>query len=164
MPARGPIVDNCARSAPLLERRCRWCERPFFVCASCNRGHAYCRQACRELGYRRNRRAANRRHQQSPEGREDHASRMRAYRAEKRRRSALVTDNTLAAPPSLAGLFVAAVLRSLPFTTEKVDETSILPRCVVCDRVSTVVVPQQWVDDRLYRRDSFAGDAPGGPP
>ena len=35
-------------------------------------------------------------------------------------------------------------------------------RCVVCDRASSLVVPSRWVDDRSYRRASFAGDTPGG--
>ena len=71
---------------PLRQRACRRCRRPFAVCASCDRGHAYCTPACRAAGRRRSVRAANARHQRSPEGRLDHRDRQRAYRARRARR------------------------------------------------------------------------------
>lgn len=164
MPAVVGIVDNCSFDAPLLERRCRCCSRLFYVCSRCNRGHAYCSGTCRERGYRERREAANRRHRMSPEGREDHAARQRRYRAEARLRPRRVLDNTLMRRAPMAGLVVAALCGQLPSTTERIDDEPSLPRCVVCNHASTVVVPARWVDDRSYRRASFAGDAPGGAP
>ena len=70
-------------------RICRSCGQVFFLCQSCDRGHAYCGEGCREVGYARTRREARRRHQQTPEGRLDHRDRMRACRA---RQAGRVTD------------------------------------------------------------------------
>jgi len=52
----------------------------FFICQHCDRGHRYCSASCREQARHRQRRAANRRHQQSEEGRLDHRDRQRQYR------------------------------------------------------------------------------------
>ena len=78
---------------PLYQRRCRAeeCGAVFWVCRSCDRGQRYCSAACREVQRGRQRRTANRRHQQSPEGRLDHRDRQRAYRG-RRRAKARVTD------------------------------------------------------------------------
>lgn len=58
----------------------RDCGALFYICRPCYRGQRYCSQACRQVSRREQRRAANRRHQQSPEGRLDHRDRQRAYR------------------------------------------------------------------------------------
>ena len=70
--------------------RCASCRKLFHICRPCDRGHGYCSQACRLRQRRQQCRAANRRHQQSPEGRADHRDRQRAYR--KRLCAARVTD------------------------------------------------------------------------
>lgn len=163
VPGSCGAVDNCALDRPLLERRCRWCSGLFHVCASCFRGHAYCGMACRQAGYVARRRAANRRHRQSPEGRADHAARQRARRAEKRGCAVRVPDNTPRRSPSLRPLVVAALCGLSRSITEEGDEDDEkLPRCAVCGRASTVVVPLSWVDDRMARRWSLTGFAPGG--
>ncbi len=66
----------------LRQRACRaeGCGALFFICRSCDRGQSYCSQPCRRLQRRQQCRAANRRHQLSPEGRADHCDRQRAYR------------------------------------------------------------------------------------
>ena len=52
----------------------------FYVCRRCDRGQRYCSERCRGKARREQRRAANRRHQRSEEGRLDHRDRQRAYR------------------------------------------------------------------------------------
>ncbi len=76
----------------LRMRTCRWsaCSALFWICRSCDRGQGYCSEDCRSAQRRRQRRAANRRHQRSPEGRADHRDRQRAYR--ERLRRVRVTD------------------------------------------------------------------------
>ena len=76
---------------PFYQQRChaRSCGALFFICRSCYRGQRYCSEPCRQITRREQRRAANRRHQQSPEGRLDHADRQREYRLRLARR---VTD------------------------------------------------------------------------
>ena len=66
------------------------CRALFFLCSHCDRGQRYCSLACRQQARLRQRRLANRRHQQSPEGRLDHRDRQRDYR--QRRCRARVTD------------------------------------------------------------------------
>ena len=76
----------------LRQRTCRGegCGALFFICRSCGRGQGYCSRSCRRLQRRLQCRAADRRHQQSPEGRADHRDRQRAYR--QRQQQARVTD------------------------------------------------------------------------
>ncbi len=76
----------------LLQKFChaKGCGALFLICRHCDRGHRYCSERCRTKARREQRRAANRRHQQSPEGRLDHRDRQRAYR--QRLAQARVTD------------------------------------------------------------------------
>jgi hypothetical protein len=77
------------------------CGRIFFVCSRCDHNQAYCSDACRLPAFRRQRRAANRRHQQSEEGRLDHRDRSRAYRlrqAQLSRPLQIVTDHSSIQP------------------------------------------------------------------
>jgi len=67
------------------------CRALFFLCSSCDRGQRYCSLECRRSARLRQHRAANRRYQQSPEGRLDHRDRQREYRDRQCR--ARVTDH-----------------------------------------------------------------------
>jgi hypothetical protein len=75
----------------LRQRLCR-CGTTFYICRSCDRGHRYCSERCRLKARREQRREANRRHQQSLEGRLDHRDRQRLYRQRLRSRKKSVTD------------------------------------------------------------------------
>jgi hypothetical protein len=61
---------------------CRACDVPFALCRSCYHGQVYCGDECRHRGWLENHRVANKRDQQSPEGRRDHAERQREYLAQ----------------------------------------------------------------------------------
>ena len=63
------------------------CGRVFIICRSCYRGHRYCSEPCRKRARLQQTRAANRRHQSSPEGRRDHCDAQRRYRQRCRARS-----------------------------------------------------------------------------
>jgi hypothetical protein len=82
----------------LRQRTCRGCHAVFWICRYCDRGQRYCRAQCRARARREQRRQANRRHQQSPYGREDHRDRQREYR--KRCAQTRVTDQSSAAVSS----------------------------------------------------------------
>jgi hypothetical protein len=71
-----------AEQVLLRQRLCRAhaCGAVFYVCRSCDRGQRYCSGRCRDKARREQRRAANRRHQRSAEGRLDHRDRQREYR------------------------------------------------------------------------------------
>ncbi len=98
----------------------------FFICSHCYRGQRYCSQACRASARRQQRRAANRRHQQSAEGRLDHRDRQRAYRG---RRATGVTDQSSGAP-------VDCVMMAMPQAALVVERRRLYesprPGSVVC--------------------------------
>ena len=83
---------------PLRQWFCRGigCGRVFWICRHCYRGHKYCSLRCRQRRRTLEKRAARRKHQRSPEGRDDHRDHNRVYRA--RRRLRRVTDHTSPAP------------------------------------------------------------------
>jgi hypothetical protein len=79
--------------ADLLRLRvCRRCYALFWICRPCDRGQRYCSPPCRASARWQQQRQANRRHQQTPEGRLDHRDRQRAYR--KRCTQRRVTDQS----------------------------------------------------------------------
>lgn len=88
--------------------RQRFCRAPacrvlFFICSYCDRGQVYCSQTCRQPARDQQRRAANRRHQQTLSGRLAHSQRQQAYRLRRpgayyRRRENKVTDHSSPAP------------------------------------------------------------------
>lgn len=127
------------------------CGFVFFICPSCERGQVYCSQACRDHARRLQRRAANRRHQQSPEGRLDHRDRQRTYR---RRRASLtknVTDHTSATSPADARMgapaFSAVGLQRRPAVW---DRRGVI--CRVCGRRGRFVNPFDTPFERRMRR------------
>jgi len=69
------------------------CNTLFTICARCDRGQRYCSEACRTRMRGLHQRAAARRYQASPKGREKHCHRQRAYR--ERQRPATVTHQGL---------------------------------------------------------------------
>ena len=56
------------------------CRHVFFLCRRCDRGDRYCSRACAHRARHATLRAANRRYQQSRQGRRQHAARQARYR------------------------------------------------------------------------------------
>jgi hypothetical protein len=81
-------MTAAARHTVFQQKFCKaeGCGARFFICSHCNHGQSYCSEECRLRSRHEQHRKANRRHQQSPEGRADHRDRERAYR---RRKAAL---------------------------------------------------------------------------
>ena len=93
------------------------CGHIFFVCSHCDRNQAYCSDACRLPARLQQTRAANRRHQQSVEGRLDHRDRQHAYylrQAEAKRagQQDFVTDHSSIQPPTYDTVSAAPVTGS----------------------------------------------------
>ena len=88
-----------AREMAWVQLFCRGsgCGVMFYICHSCYRGQVYCGERCRRRMRRQQMRRANRKHQDSPEGKLDHRDRQRVYRAKCRLRR--VTDHTSARRP-----------------------------------------------------------------
>ena len=106
-----------ARQAPFRQCFCLapGCGDMFFVCPRCDQEQVYCSKPCRKLARLAKHRVANRRHQQSEEGRLDHRDRQRAYRRRKALASSQsattksVTDHTPSPTASCVTLLAAAV-------------------------------------------------------
>jgi hypothetical protein len=96
-----PRLKSMMAAAPHPVFRQRFCKAEscgvrFFICSHCDRGQQYCSNECRRRSRREQLRAANHRHQQSPEGRDDHRDRQRAYR---RRKAAISHASCPKVPP-----------------------------------------------------------------
>ena len=59
---------------------CRRCGRTFYICWSCWRGQAYCRDSCRHHSQREAHRSAQQRYRQTAKGREAHRQAERSRR------------------------------------------------------------------------------------
>ena len=127
------------REELLRQRICRGagCGAVFWICCHCDRGHRYCGERCRRKTRRQQGRDANRRHQQSPEGRLDHRDRQRAYRERRRRR---VTDH-----PSPAASASDSIVETEPSPSKNGSESDsgearyaesaeFEPACIICGR------------------------------
>ena len=67
----------------------------FHICRCCDRGHRYCHEDCRKKARRGQRREANRKHQQTEDGKADHRDRQRDYRNRQLKAvAAAVTDQS----------------------------------------------------------------------
>ena len=122
-----------ADQIPFRQRLCRGqaCGSVFYVCRSCDRGQRYCSERCRGKARREQRRAANRRHQISADGRLDHRDRQREYRG--RLAARRVTDQGSGdevCPSTLP-----------PLTLPPVETASGEVICCVCGRRGTLVDP-----------------------
>jgi hypothetical protein len=144
MSDRGPLVFR--------QRVCHWpaCGATFYLCRRCDRGQRYCSPHCRQKALCLQRRQANRRHQQTREGREDHRDRQRDYRQRQRAR---VTDKSSQPPPASASLSQRAVIAALPASPAP-NSRRVSGRppqrgwvvCQICGRQG------RWVDPFPHRR------------
>ena len=134
------------------QRVCHWsaCGTIFYLCRRCDRGQRYCSPHCRQKALRLQRRQANRRHQQTREGREDHRDRQRDYRQRQRAR---VTDKSSQPPPASASLSQRPVIAALPASPAP-NSRRVSGRppqrgwvvCQICGRRG------RWVDPFPHRR------------
>jgi len=121
------------------------CQALFFLCSQCDRGQRYCSLACRSQARRRQLRAANRRHQQSLEGRLDHRDRQRQYR--ERRCRARVTDQGSISSACSASSQCGAVETTFPNAARPTTEFPRWPEhlpglrlyCRVCGRTGRFI-------------------------
>ena len=113
---------------------CRICGMLFWICRHCDRGHCYCSSSCRDQGYRQKRRLANRRHQQSREGRLDHRDRQRALRRRRLIMQRSVTDQSSLSSVASYRMPLAVAFR-WPRGSESPSPSFSGPlHCIVCGR------------------------------
>jgi hypothetical protein len=122
-----------AEQVTLRQRFCRAqaCGAVFYLCRPCDRGQRYCSEQCRDKSRREQRRAANRRHQCSPEGRLDHRDRQREYR--QRLLARCVTDQSSGTRVDFPSLW--------PLDSRLRDRCRSVVFCRVCGRQGTLIDP-----------------------
>lgn len=111
LPLRLMVLLAAPSDRPFRQRFCKSsdCRALFLICSHCDRGQRYCSLDCRIQSRIEQRRAARRRHQQSPEGRLDHRDRQRAYRRRKAASSAGVSTISVTDHASKASLDSATI-------------------------------------------------------
>jgi hypothetical protein len=148
----------CHDEVVLRQRVCRGsdCQAVFWICRRCDRGQRYCGPACRSQALLQQRRCANRRYQQSPEGRKDHRDRQREHR--KRRAQKSVTDKgsaTAALPGNMAAWDARSAWTAAPVAAAVAVRQQALPAlrirrelpgppflcCVLCGRPGRFIDP-----------------------
>ena len=144
--------------AVLLHRVClgQHCHAVFFLCSHCDRGHRYCSVSCRDHARGQQRRQANKRHQQSPEGQLDHCDRQREYRRRCHQKQARVTDQGSLSITSPA-LFSCGPEKP-PVAAEKPGPRQGLPeqpqafslRCRICGRPGRFIDPFPRIPRRRW--------------
>lgn len=134
----------------LRQRVCRasGCNRVFWICRHCDRGQHYCSQLCRLRTRREQHRVANRRHQQSPEGRQDHRDRQRAYRRHLRTRVTDVSSQGLCSVSRIRLRYALAVQNPHAQGNGALQRNDGWLRCVLCGRLGRFVEPFP----RFFRR------------
>ncbi len=119
------------------------CQGLFAICHCCDRGQRYCSPRCRDHVRRRQRRAANRRHQRSVEGRLDHRDRQKRYRCG-RRGAKSVTDQGSQPVDSPSPWKREEVIRQLTasrLSFEARTQSVFQLCCVVCGRTGPLLDP-----------------------
>ena len=116
-------ADTVHECAFLRLKRCNndECAAMFTICASCYRGQRYCSPKCRASVRRQQRKQANRRYQESENGRTAHRACQQRYR--ERTTQELVTDQGIQT-----------------ITTPVSSTTSTRSKCAICGRYS------RWID------------------
>ena len=125
------------------------CGVMFYICSSCYRGQAYCGDGCRKRAQLQQHRNANRKHQDSSEGRLDHRDRQRAYRARLPLRVTDVTSPGGDRSGTIEATWTERVM-STPLAEGFGDrprfeqsQTSIRLVCIVCGRVGVKKIDQE---------------------
>jgi len=132
--------------AVLLQRVCLGghCRAVFFICSHCDRGHRYCSAECSAQARVEQRRRANRRHQQSPEGQLDHRDRQRDYRRRCRQPQPHVTDQgslSITSPASSDCGPADAVNDPPPPPSPPEAQPVLWLRCRICGRAGRFIDP-----------------------
>lgn len=88
-------------SNPLLLKAiyCRNCEKLFYLCQSCWRGHAYCSDECRYAARKKAHNKAQRTYRQTEKGKENHRLDEKRRRAKKNSKT---VDDQSSTPGSLS--------------------------------------------------------------
>jgi hypothetical protein len=138
------MADPC--QAVFRQRICHLlgCRAVFYLCRHCDRGQRYCSSPCRQQSRRQQCQVANRRHQQSPEGRLDHRDRQCQYR--KRLAETRVTDQGSAPLAACASM-------AEPRSGTRIEPPPLRPpgdsgwvQCQICGRWG------RWINPFHFRR------------
>jgi hypothetical protein len=130
------------------QRVCGWreCGAIFWICRSCDRGHRYCSDRCRQKARREQLRAANLRYRQTLEARLDQRDRQRAYRLRLAKRSVMdqgspgcPSSRKIVSPVHSRPVVAAEGSKSMKKTRMIHDHG--IPCCIICGRRGFFVNP-----------------------
>jgi len=112
------------------------CRAIFYICCCCDRGHRYCGDRCRQKARRQQRCQANRKHQQSPDGKADHRDRQREYRKRRARKESVTDQSSPCRVPS--GTIATATPIQAP-QASRVGSSRLMSAirwvvCIICGR------------------------------
>ena len=125
---------------------CAWCHAEVVVCSGCDHGQRYCSHECSQQGRGASLRRCGQRYQDTTQGRCNHASRQRRYRA-RRRQQKIVTHQGSSQP--CAGDVLAAQVNAQPNASAAC--APVAPgHCHWCAKALTGVLRRSFL-----RRDSF---------
>jgi len=132
----------------LRQRFCRWreCGAIFWICRSCDRGHCYCSDRCRQKARREQRRAANLRYRKTLEARLDQRDRQRAYRQRLAKHSVMdqgslegSSSHKIIAPVFSQAFVVGKCGKPTPEI--RTIHNHGIPCCIICGRSGRFVNP-----------------------
>lgn len=121
---------------------CALCHSQCLICSSCDRGQIYCRYQCAQFARTKSKREAEKRYQNTPRGRMNHALRQARYRSRLLKK---VTDHSSTLPP------LSALIKSVK---NKTENTCIKPSyplfsCCYCHRLLSF-----WVRHGFLQQNS----------
>lgn len=131
----------------LRRYRCARCHTEVLICGHCDRGNQYCSGDCARMRRRQSLTAAQKRYQQTPQGRIKHRTRQRIYRAHKEsvtHHSSKPKENSTLSLQEQRALVVTPLQQSGCDKSQpehEVRKTSARPNCChFCDKSSSLYV------------------------
>jgi len=114
----------------LLKIYCGCCGKVFSICRCCHRGHKYCCDECRIIGFRQVHLEAQKKYRQTPKGKKQHSE------SEKRRRLRKKRKGKLTAVTHKICMCLAMVLKSLFQEGDGGQKTG---HCLMCSAEGKIV-------------------------
>ena len=152
------VVKQFVCGEVLRGRICPKCQRQFFICQHCDRGHVYCCRECSIRSRREKCRSYRRRHRTSLEGRLDHRDQQRYRRQRISIKEKTVGDHTseggIKSARVSAQTRIVAMVAALSSVGEE-DSSDVQTRCDFCGRPGDFVRFGQAKGGCGAKRDCF---------
>ena len=146
-----------------FRRVCPQCDRVFYICLGCDRGHWHCGHECSFAARKARLRRARIKYQRSAKGRRSNARAQATYRNKIRQQEKIVShQSSQALSPQLSQKQQAnGGILSIPttFLLKEIDDAATKPgaarpQCAVCKRVVTSIISE----DSMFMRRPISGE------